>query len=44
MSLPNMMKANIDGAEPDVHGKISKQVVTLDGVTAIKVTFSPRAK
>ncbi|MCY3852700.1 MAG: cupin domain-containing protein [Gammaproteobacteria bacterium] len=44
MSLPNMLKASIDGAEPDVHGKISKQVVTLDEVTAIKVTFNPGAK
>ena len=34
MSLPNMLKANIDNAEMDVHGKISKQVVELDEVTA----------
>ena len=44
MSLPVMLKANIDSATPDVHGRISKQIVTLDEVTAIKVTFNPGAK
>lgn len=44
MSLPAMLKANIDNAPADVHGKISKQMVTLDEVSAIKVTFQPGAK
>ena len=44
MSLPHMLKANIDSATPDVHGKISKQMVTLDEVTVVKVTFNPGSK
>jgi len=44
MSLAQMQKANLDEATPDVHGDISKQAVTLDEVTAIKVTFNPGAK
>lgn len=44
MSSPQMKKANIDTVAADVHGRISKQVVELDGVTAIKVTFNPGAK
>lgn len=44
MSLPQMLKANIDKAPSDAHGDISKQVVTLDEVTAIKVTFNVGAK
>jgi hypothetical protein len=44
MSLTTMLKANLDSAEPEVHGKISKQSVTLDTVTAIKVTFDVGAK
>jgi len=44
MSLPHMQKANIDNATSDIHGKISKQVVELDEVTTIKVTFNPSAK
>ncbi|MGI9302125.1 MAG: cupin domain-containing protein [Gammaproteobacteria bacterium] len=44
MSLPQMQKANIDKAPTDVHGDISKQVVSLDDVTAIKVTFDAGAK
>ncbi|MGH8670510.1 MAG: cupin domain-containing protein [Burkholderiales bacterium] len=44
MALRTMLKANIDKAPSDAHGKISKQVVTLDKVTAIKVTFNPGAQ
>ena len=44
MSLQQMQKANIDAAKSDIHGKISKQVVELDDVTVIKVTFHPGAK
>lgn len=44
MSSPQMQKANIDAAKFDTHGNISKQVVALDGVTVIKVTFHPGAK
>lgn len=43
-SSTKMQKANIDNIKPDEHGKISKQVATMDGVTAIKVTFNPGAK
>ena len=39
MYLQEMQKENIDNAKPEIHGKISKQVVELDAVTAIKVTF-----
>jgi len=44
MSLHQMQKANIDATKSDIHGKISKQVVELDDVTVIKVTFHPGAK
>lgn len=44
MSLQQMQKANIDAAKSDIHGKISTQVVELDDVTVIKVTFHPGAK
>ena len=44
MYLQEMQKENIDNAKPEIHGKISKQVVELDAVTAIKVTFHPGAK
>jgi len=39
-----MIKANLDSAVPTVHGKIAKQSVTLDGVTATRVTFAPGAR
>jgi uncharacterized cupin superfamily protein len=38
-----MQKASLVGAAPVVHGKISKQSVTLAGVTATRVTFAPGA-
>jgi len=44
MALSSMQKANLDAVKPDVHGRISKQSVTLDTVTATKVTFHQGAK
>ena len=44
MALKTMQKANLDSAKPDVHGDISKQAVTLDRVSVVKVTFNPGAK
>tara|TARA_R110002049_G_scaffold45948_1_gene133638 strand:+ start:15006 stop:15416 length:411 start_codon:yes stop_codon:yes gene_type:complete len=44
MSLPQMLKASIDDGTMHVHGKITKQIVTLDEVTATKVTYEPGAK
>ncbi|MEO1016990.1 MAG: hypothetical protein AAFY56_04775 [Pseudomonadota bacterium] len=43
MALEIMQKANLDGAERDVHGDISKQTVILDEVSATKVTFDAGA-
>lgn len=36
-----MQKGNIDQVDPDVHGRISKASVVLDGVTVTRVTFGP---
>lgn len=44
MSLGTMQKANLDSAERDVHGDISKQTVVLDTVSATKVTFDAGAQ
>lgn len=44
MTASRMMKASLDSAVPTVHGKIAKQSVTLDGVTATRVTFAPGAR
>ena len=44
MALKTMQKANLDSAKADVHGDISKQAVTLDRVSVVKVTFNPGAK
>ncbi len=40
---PRMQKGNLDRATPAVHGRITKQTVELDGVSATKVTFAPGA-
>jgi hypothetical protein len=44
MALPTMQKANLDAVPADVHGKIKKQSVNLDGVTVTRVTFDVGAK
>ena len=44
MAAPRMAKANLDAAARSAHGGISKQSVTLDGVTATRVVFAPGAR
>ena len=39
-----MQKGNLDAAETDVHGRIAKESVELDGVTVTRVTFGPGAR
>ena len=39
-----MQKGNIDEVDPDVHGRITKASVVLDGVTVTRVTFGPGAR
>jgi hypothetical protein len=39
-----MQKAHLDAAARDVHGKISKQTVELDGVKVTRVRFDVGAK
>jgi hypothetical protein len=43
MALATMQKGNLDAAEPDVHGRIAKASVDLEGVTVTRVTFNPGA-
>jgi hypothetical protein len=42
--LPKMQKGSLDAAHPDRHGKITKQTVSLDGVSVTRVTFGVGAK
>ncbi|HVY55202.1 MAG TPA: cupin domain-containing protein [Thermodesulfobacteriota bacterium] len=44
MSQNKMQKANLDSIPLDVHGKIKKQTVNLDGVTVTRVVFDVGAK
>ncbi len=44
MALQSMQKGNLDVADEDVHGRISKQSVTLDTVTVTRVTFGVGAR
>jgi uncharacterized RmlC-like cupin family protein len=44
MALEIMQKAHLDSAARDVHGKISKQTVELDGVKVTRVRFDVGAK
>lgn len=41
---PNMQKGSLDAVAPDVHGKISKQTVALNGVSVTRVKFDVGAK
>lgn len=40
----HMQKGNLDSASADAHGRITKQSVALDGVTATRVTFNSGAR
>jgi hypothetical protein len=42
--LPVMQKGNLDAAHSDRHGKITKQTVSLDGVSVTRVTFGVGAR
>jgi hypothetical protein len=42
--FPAMQKANLDAANADVHGKIKKESVVLQGVSVTRVTFDVGAK
>jgi len=44
MGRGTMQKGNLTAAPADVHGRISKQTVTLDGVSVTRVTFAPGAR
>lgn len=44
MALTTMQKGNLDAAPADVHGRITKASVVLDGVTVTQVTFGPGAR
>ena len=42
--FPDMQKGNLDSAKPDVHGRIKKETVALQGVSVTRVTFDVGAK
>ena len=42
--FPGMQKGNLDSVRADVHGKIEKETVALQGVSATRVTFDVGAK
>ena len=44
MAVATMQKGNLGTAEADVHGRIAKATVALDGVTVTQVTFGPGAR
>jgi hypothetical protein len=44
MALAAMQKGNLDAVAEDVHGRIAKQSVELDGVTVTQVTFGVGAR
>lgn len=44
MAPRRMSKAYLEPSAPPQHGRISKQSVTVDGVTATRVTFAPGAR
>ena len=44
MALATMQKANLDKATVEVHGRISKKTVDLDGVKVMQMTFGPGAR
>jgi hypothetical protein len=44
MAVATMQKGNLEAVAPDVHGRITKASVVLDGVTVTRVTFGPGAR
>lgn len=42
--FPGMQKGNLNSAKPDVHGKIRKETVALQGISVTRVTFDVGAK
>ena len=44
MALATMQKANLDKAAVEVHGRISRKTVDLDGVKVMQMTFAPGAR
>jgi hypothetical protein len=44
MALATMQKGNLDAVSADVHGRIVKESVVLDGITVTRVTFGPGAR
>jgi len=42
--FPGMQKGNLDSVKSDAHGKIKKETVSLQGVSATRVTFDVGAK
>jgi quercetin dioxygenase-like cupin family protein len=44
MTLATMQRASLDAAAADVHGRIVRESVELDGMTVTRVTFGPGAR
>jgi quercetin dioxygenase-like cupin family protein len=44
MALATMQKGNLDSAGADVHGRIRKETVELEGVSVTRVRFEPGAR
>ena len=44
MALATMQKANLDTGTVEVHGRISRKTVELDGVKVMQMTFGPGAR
>lgn len=44
MTRLTMQKGNLDAAERDIHGRISKETVQLEGVSVTRVTFGVGAR
>lgn len=44
MALATMQKGNLDQVEADIHGRLTKESVELQGVTVTRVTFGPGAR
>jgi hypothetical protein len=44
MALAMMQKGNLDAVQSDVHGRIAKETVGLEGVSVTRVAFHPGAR
>jgi hypothetical protein len=42
--FPGMQKGNLESVRADVHGKIKKETVALQGISVTRVTFDVGAK